>query len=74
LEILERAKGDSGELVSFNTNEKELQEEINRRTCKAGYTTKYGEDPHHTKIMAQGCGKSKLNIWPRDENGQLIDD
>jgi len=76
LEIIERAKDAAdGELVPFNTNEKDFREEINRRTCKAGYTTKYGECPHATKIQTTvPFGKTKLNIWPRDENGQLIDD
>lgn len=53
LEIIERAKGDSGEIVPFNANEKDLQEEINRRTAKAGYTTKHGEPAHHSKIIIQ---------------------
>lgn len=74
MEILKRAKGDSGEIVPFNTNEKDLQEEINRRTAKAGYTTKYGEPCNATKIMVQGIGESKIKNWLRDEQGNLIDD
>lgn len=74
MEILKRAKGDSGELVSFNTNEEDLQEEINRRTAKAGYTTKYGERPYRTKIMTTvAFGRVKYNLWPRDKNGNLIE-
>jgi len=52
LEILKRAKGDTGEIVPFNINEKDLQEEINRRTAKAGYTTKYGEPTSSGKIRS----------------------
>lgn len=39
------------ELAPDNVNEKDLQEEVNSRTAKAGYTTKYGECPYRTKIM-----------------------
>jgi len=74
LEILKRAKGDSGEIVAWNENSKNVQEEVNRRTAKAGYTTKYGENPCATKIQNHGFGESKLNVWPRDKNGQLIGD
>jgi len=75
LEILKRAKGDSGEIIPFNVPEKDLRDQVNRRTCKAGYTTRYGECRDATKIMTTvPCGKQKLNIWPRDENGNLIDD
>lgn len=51
MEILKRAKGDSGELVSFNADEKSVKEEVDARTAKAGYTTKYGEPTYRTKIM-----------------------
>jgi len=52
LEILKRAKGNSGELVPWNANTKDVKEEINSRTSKAGYTTKHGEPAGRTKIMA----------------------
>jgi len=75
LEILKRAKDDSGDLVAWNADKKEVQEEVNRRTAKAGYTTKYGERPFATKIQNTiSFGKTKLNVWPRDENGHLIGD
>ena len=63
----------NGELVSPNVSEKDLHEEVNRRTAKAGYTTMCGERTQATKIMSCGVGESKLNIWPRDETGKLID-
>jgi len=62
------------EIVPDNVSEKDLREEVNRRTCKAGYTTRYGECMARTKIMSNGIGKSKLNVWPRDKQGNLIDD
>lgn len=74
MQILKRAKGDSdGEIIAFNEDPKNIKEELDRRTHKAGLTARYGECPRATKIMAHGFGESKLNIWPRDENGNLID-
>lgn len=65
----------NGEIVSANVSEKDLREEVNRRTSKAGYTTKYGECPYSTKIMTTvPFGKTKLNIWPRDKHGHLLGD
>ena len=75
MEILKRATGHSdGELVPFNADKKVLQEELNSRTAKAGYTTKYGECPYRTKIQNRGFGESNINVWPRDEHGNLIGD
>ncbi len=69
------AKGDDGEIVAWNESEANVREEVNRRTCKAGYTTKYGEPNVRTKIMSLvGFGESKLSVWPRDSEGNLIDD
>jgi len=75
----------NGDLISPNVNEKDLRDEVNRRTAKAGYTTRFGEPPYRTKIMSYPAdeqyrknydrifGERKLNVWPRDENGNLID-
>ena len=65
MEILKRAKS-GGEVVPWN---QDVREEAIRRGTKAGYITNNGN-----KIMSQGIGKSKMNIWPRNENGQLIGD
>lgn len=62
------------ELVPENVSEKDLKEEINKRTAKAGYTTRLGEAPYATKIQTTvPFGKVKLNNWPRDKAGNLID-
>ena len=53
--------------------QKDYLEELNIRSSKAGYTTREGK-PIPPKIMSRGFGKSKLNIWPRDKKGNLIDD
>lgn len=74
MEIIERKHhGDIGDILPFNANEKAIQDEVNLRSQKAGYTNRQGEPTYSTKIMAQGFGKSKLNIWPRDEQGNLIE-
>ena len=62
------------ELVPENVSEKDLKEEVLRRSSRAGYTTRYGEAPFATKIQVTGgFGETKLNVWPRDEHGNLID-
>ena len=48
-------------------------QELNIRSHKAGYTTREG-GPIPLKIMTRGAGESKLNIWARDEHGNLIGD
>lgn len=62
------------EIVPANVSTKDLREEVNSRTSKAGYTTKYGECPYRTKIQNRGYGDRPINVWPRDENGNLIGD
>jgi hypothetical protein len=54
LEILKRAKGVSdGEIMPFGYKPPAgLQEELNQRTYKAGYTNKEGGPRNRTKIMA----------------------
>ncbi len=48
-------------------------QELNIRSHKAGYTSREG-GPIPLKIIATvGIGERKLNVWPRDENGNLID-
>jgi hypothetical protein len=61
------------EIVPETVSDKDLREEVIARNAKAGYTTRFGEPPYATKIMARGYGPSKLNVWPRDEHGNLID-
>jgi hypothetical protein len=68
------ARGDE-ELIPASRSEKDLQDEMIYRSWKSGYTTRLGECPRGTKI--QGLvfwGKAKLNVWPRDEHGNLIGD
>ena len=48
-------------------------QELNIRSHRAGHTTREG-GPIPFKVMARGVGESKLNVWPRDKDGRLIDD
>ena len=50
-------------------------QELNIRSSKAGYTTREGEPiPLKIAVRGFGFGGSKLNVWPRDEDGNLIGD
>lgn len=61
------------DLVPDDYSEKNVIDEANRRSCLAGYTNRHGEPTGHTKIMSTvPFGKVKLNIWPRDEKGNLV--
>ena len=48
-------------------------QELNIRSSRAGYTTREGKQIP-AKIMSRGFGESKLNVWPRDKDGNLIGD
>jgi len=75
IEILKRAEGDAdSEIIPVTVPDKEMREYMIEHSCKAGHTTKYGEPTFGTMIMGPGIGESKLNVWPRDEQGNLIGD
>ena len=74
MQILERARNAEMEIVSSSESESNVREEVNRRTAKAGYTTRDGNPTHGSKIQGPGMGASRLNQWPRDEDGNLIGD
>jgi hypothetical protein len=61
------------EVVPANVSRQDLKDEANRRAAKAGYCSRSGDPLNRTKIMSQGIGQSKLNVWPRDKNGNLIE-
>jgi hypothetical protein len=62
------------ELIPPGRSDKDLRDEMNSRTHKSGLTNRCGECCRGTgKIMSHGFGESKLNVWPRDESGHLIE-
>lgn len=64
----------AGDLVSFSADSKDVLAEVIRRGAKVGHCTKHGECPRATRIQDLcAWGRTKLNVWPRDENGNLID-
>ena len=60
------------EIVPDDIGRRDLVEEVNSRTHRAGYTTREGGSVP-LKIMTCGMGQSKLNVWPRDKEGNLIE-
>lgn len=60
-------------LVDCTVPEKDLQDEVNRRTHKAGYTDRDGQQMVRKMMISVPCGEVRLNIWPRDKDGNLID-
>ena len=63
------------ELIPMETSDAAVRDEMNNRTFKKGLTNRQGECSRRTgKIMiTAGFGESKLNLWPRDEAGNLIE-
>lgn len=75
MEIIKRANGvNDGETVRWTANEDDLRAEVNRRTYKAGYTDSDGQQMVRNIMSTVPCGEVRLNIWPRDREGNLIDD
>lgn len=62
MEILKRAKGDSGEVIDWNESESNVKEEVNRRTYKAGYTDMDGQP-----MISRNDGAGKGDV-PRPVN------
>ena len=76
MEILKRAEGFAdSEIIPVTMPDKEMREKMIYHSWKKGHTTRLGECPYATKIQnIVPFGKTVINIWPRDENGQLIGD
>ncbi len=70
----EAVKRGDEEIIPASVSDSDLQDEMNSRSSKAGLTNRQGECCKGTgKVMTTvPFGKVKLNIWPRDERGQLI--
>jgi hypothetical protein len=62
-----------GELVPPDVPLRDLRAEVNLRSSRAGYTTRDGR-PIPPKIQAVvPWGRRRLNVWPRDADGNLIE-
>ncbi len=63
------------ELIPADVSDTDLYDEMNARSCKAGLTNRHGESVRGTgKIMTTvSFGETRLNLWPRNEQGELID-
>lgn len=73
-EIREAVKRGDCELIPDSVSEADVLDDIHARTAKAGLTNRQGESCRSTgKIMSRGVGESRLNIWPRDGHGRLIE-
>jgi hypothetical protein len=53
------------EIVPNNVSHKDLINESNRRSAKAGYTTRLGEPPYRTKIMSMPVTKEYQDNYER---------
>ncbi len=74
LEIIKRAKGEQdGEGVSAFESESNVREEVNRRTCKAGYTDRDGQ-PKISRITSYSKGDTcrLMNKELYDKNYERI--
>ncbi len=69
MQILKRAKNAEMDIVSISESESNVREEVNRRTCKAGYTDRDGQP-------RTGAGKGDtyrhVNKRKYDENYERI--
>lgn len=65
MQILKRAKGESGETVAWNESEANVREEVNRRTCKAGYTNREGGPPATGRIIMKPANEQYRKEYRR---------
>jgi len=68
LQILKRAKGESGEVVDWNESEANVREEVNRRSHKAGYTDRVCQ----TIVAGKGDTPRPVNKKKYDRNYDRI--
>lgn len=73
MNIITNRHKNPGDVIPPTESESNVREEANKRTYKAGYTDRDGQ-PKIRKIQDRGYGESRLSVWPRDENGNLIGD
>lgn len=69
----EAVKRGDEELIPAGVSDADLTDEMNSRSHRAGLTNRQGESCKSVRIMSRGFGPSRLNQWPRDANGELIE-
>ena len=63
-----------GELVPAGVSKRDLRYEANLRAHKAGYdVTRDGKPKPRRICTVVSLGQTRLNLWPRDETGNLIE-
>jgi len=63
-----------GEFVPDDVTAAEARDEVNYRARQAGYpVTRDGKPVPRLPTMINPWGRAKLNVWPRDEHGNLIE-
>lgn len=61
------------ELVPQDVSPRDLRQESYRRSWRAGYTTRDGGPiPRRIQVTCP-WGRPRLNVWPRDAAGELIE-
>jgi len=64
-----------GEFVPDDVTPAEARDEVNFRARQAGYpVTRDGRPIPHKPTLLVTWGRAKLNVWPRDADGKLIDE
>jgi len=61
------------EIIPNDISQRDLVEEVNSRTYRAGITTRNGGKIPLKNASTVSWGKAKLNVWPRDADGNLIE-
>ena len=64
---------DKLDIVPSDMSKRDFVEEVNYRTTRAGLTTRSGGAIPLKSAMTVSVGEQKLNVWPRDADGNLID-
>lgn len=65
---------EKGELVPDDVSSRDLKEEASLRAFRAGYPVTKDGKPQPRKIQSLNpWGHRKLNLWPRDDAGRLIE-
>ena len=71
MQILNRAKNSEMDIIPLGESKKNIQEEANRRSCKAGYTDRDGQ-PKKSSGAGKGDSFRPCNKELYDQNYERI--